>query len=52
LHYKCSNFYNKSAEGTILFNDPQLKINWFVEEPIVSAKDMEGEEFQNFISPF
>ncbi len=52
LNYKCSNFYNKSAEGTILFKDPQLKINWFVEEPIVSAKDMEGEEFQNFISPF
>lgn len=37
--YKCSNLYNKAAEGGILYNDPALKIEWPVENPIVSDKD-------------
>lgn len=37
--YKCSNYYNKPAEGGILWNDPALKIDWQVEEPIISEKD-------------
>ncbi len=40
--YKCDNFYEKSSEGGILFNDPMLNINWsFPEvELIVSEKDL------------
>lgn len=26
--YKCDNYYNKDAEGGIVFNDPELNINW------------------------
>lgn len=26
--YKCDNFYNKSAEGGLRYNDPALKIDW------------------------
>lgn len=37
--YKCSNYYNKPAEGGILWNDPVLGIDWQVEEPIISDKD-------------
>lgn len=37
--YKCSNYYNKSAEGGILWNDPALGIDWQVDEPIISDKD-------------
>ncbi len=37
--YKCSNYYNKSSEGGILWNDPALGIDWQVEEPIISDKD-------------
>lgn len=37
--YKCSNYYNKSAEGGILWNDPKLGIDWGVAEPIISDKD-------------
>ncbi len=37
--YKCSNFYNKDAEGGIIWNDPELKIDWEVTDPIVSEKD-------------
>ncbi|GAA4279522.1 dTDP-4-dehydrorhamnose 3,5-epimerase [Aquimarina mytili] len=39
--YKCDNFYNKEAEGGIIYNDPELKINWKLDtkELIVSEKD-------------
>ncbi|WP_452599557.1 dTDP-4-dehydrorhamnose 3,5-epimerase [Pontimicrobium sp. MEBiC01747] len=26
--YKCDNFYNKTAEGGIIYNDPVLNIDW------------------------
>jgi dTDP-4-dehydrorhamnose 3,5-epimerase len=28
FQYKCSNFYNKESEGGLLYNDPELKIDW------------------------
>jgi dTDP-4-dehydrorhamnose 3,5-epimerase len=37
--YKCSNVYNKDSESGIRWNDPELKIDWKVDNPIVSAKD-------------
>ncbi|HEY0655096.1 MAG TPA: dTDP-4-dehydrorhamnose 3,5-epimerase [Chryseosolibacter sp.] len=37
--YKCTNFYNKAAESGIVWNDPQLNIQWPVSDPIVSDKD-------------
>ena len=39
--YKCSNVYNKQSESGIRWNDADLKINWGVANPIVSAKDSE-----------
>jgi len=50
--YKCSNFYNKASEGCILFNDKDLNINWQVDNPITSEKDLRGESFSSFLSPF
>jgi dTDP-4-dehydrorhamnose 3,5-epimerase len=41
LLYKCTNFYNKESECGIRFDDPQLKINWCVNTPLVSDKDKE-----------
>lgn len=40
--YKCDSFYNPKAEGGILFNDPELCIDWEVgeEELILSEKDL------------
>ncbi len=43
--YKCSNYYNKEAEGGILWNDPKLDIQWNVESPIVSEKDQDLPNF-------
>jgi dTDP-4-dehydrorhamnose 3,5-epimerase len=38
--YKCTNVYNKPAEGGILWNDPDLNIDWSVAAPNVSEKDL------------
>ena len=50
--YKCSENYNPSSEGSLLWNDPQLNIEWNIDEPIVSAKDQEAQAFTSFKSPF
>lgn len=52
FQYKCSGYYNKSSEGCILWNDPDLKINWDVKDPLLSPKDAEGQFFSKFTSPF
>lgn len=38
--YKCSNYYHKASEGGILWSDPTLGIDWQVDQPIISDKDM------------
>lgn len=50
--YKCSNFYNKESEKSLLWNDKTLNIDWDVSSPILSEKDKLAENFQSFISPF
>lgn len=50
--YKCSDYYNKSSENCVLWNDETLGINWGVSNAIVSEKDREGKKFVNFESPF
>lgn len=46
--YKCTGFYNKASEITVMWNDPSLGINWGCENPIISEKDMSGISFQEF----
>lgn len=46
--YKCDNFYNKTFESGILFNDETLNVDWeFPEkELIISGKDLELPSFK------
>lgn len=37
--YKCTANYNKSAEGGIRWDDPELNIDWEVKNGVVSEKD-------------
>ncbi len=39
FHYKCSDFYEPSAEHGILWKDPEIGIRWPADEPVLSAKD-------------
>ncbi|MDH7516259.1 MAG: dTDP-4-dehydrorhamnose 3,5-epimerase [Bacteroidota bacterium] len=41
--YKCTEYYHPETEGTILWNDPFLGIDWPIEgEPLLSDKDRKG----------
>jgi dTDP-4-dehydrorhamnose 3,5-epimerase len=50
--YKCTEYYSKESEGTILWNDKALGIDWQLENPIVSEKDHNGITFSSFQTPF
>jgi dTDP-4-dehydrorhamnose 3,5-epimerase len=39
LQYKCTGIYNSRAESGILWNDPEVGIEWPVADPILSEKD-------------
>lgn len=45
--YKCDNYYAPQSEGAILWNDPQLGIDWHLspEEVILSGKDLQNPPF-------
>lgn len=42
IHYKADNYYNNKAESGLLFNDPEMNIDWQIpiEDIITSDKDL------------
>lgn len=50
--YKCTNFYNKASEDCLLWNDPDIGINWNLENPLLSDKDLQGKRIKDFVSLF
>jgi dTDP-4-dehydrorhamnose 3,5-epimerase len=50
--YKCTNYYNKAKERSILYNDPDINIDWKISDPIVSEKDLEATLFKNIGKDF
>ena len=38
--YKCTEYYNASAEGGLIWNDPDLGIDWPIDNPVLSPKDV------------
>jgi dTDP-4-dehydrorhamnose 3,5-epimerase len=46
--YKCTEYYDKASERSIIFNDPKLAIDWKVDRPIVSDKDLKALTFTQF----
>lgn len=47
--YKCDAYYNASAEDGIIYNDPDLKIDWEVDPSLIilSDKDLQLSSFQD-----
>lgn len=52
FQYKCTEYYNKQSEGSILWKDLDLNIDWKAEAPIVSEKDKLSPLFREFESNF
>ena len=50
--YKCTSVYDKSSEGSIIWNDPDLGIDWGIGEPLISGKDRLSQGFKDLLSPF
>jgi dTDP-4-dehydrorhamnose 3,5-epimerase len=39
FEYKCTDYYDQTDEIGVIWNDPDVAINWPLEAPIVSTKD-------------
>ncbi|MCL4129809.1 UNVERIFIED_CONTAM: hypothetical protein GTU68_048924 [Idotea baltica] len=45
--YKCTDMYAPSEEGSLLWNDPEIGIEWPVDNPSLSAKDKVGQRLSD-----
>ncbi len=50
--YKCTDVYNKESEGGLLWNDPELAIQWNSLDPLISDKDKILPTLKDLISPY
>lgn len=50
--YKCTNYYSKAHEKSILFNDPDLNIDWKTSNQVISEKDLKATLFKNIEKDF
>jgi len=39
FEYKCTDYYDPNDEGSLLWNDPDVAIDWPLDEPVLSDKD-------------
>ena len=48
FEYKCTDYYHPESMETLMWNDPDLNIEWpFDNDPVLSLKDEEGKSFTN-----
>lgn len=54
--YKVTDYYDKNSEVGVMWNDPDLNINWSkdiaMEDLLLSDKDLVLPSFKDFVSPF
>ena len=39
FEYKCTDYYDPSDEGGVIWNDPDVAIDWPIDQPLLSDKD-------------
>ncbi|MBA0217457.1 dTDP-4-dehydrorhamnose 3,5-epimerase [Pectobacterium brasiliense] len=47
FEYKCTDYYDPSDEGCLLWNDPDVGIEWPITAPLLSEKDKLGKLFKD-----
>ena len=51
--YKCSDYYAPETEGALIWNDPDIGIDWpITNELTISDKDKAANMLKDFESPF
>ena len=48
VQYECSAVYNKDLESGIMWNDPDLAVDWPVKKPLLSDRDTQNKLFAEF----
>lgn len=43
--YKCSTLYKPSEDRCLLWNDPDIGVEWPISDPLISDKDKNGQRF-------
>ncbi|MDO6405261.1 dTDP-4-dehydrorhamnose 3,5-epimerase [Pantoea phytobeneficialis] len=49
FEYKCTNYYDPTSEGCLLWNDPAVGIEWPIDAPLLSEKDKCGKLLSELI---
>lgn len=50
FEYKCTNYYDASSEQCIIWNDPDINIQWPIDCPLLSDKDKQGQRLTDWLS--
>lgn len=46
--YKCTDIYNPQNKVSVIWNDPDIGINWPITNPILSDKDKKIKSYEIF----
>ncbi len=54
FQYKCDEFYHPEAEGAIMWDDPDINIDWSIPtgDIVLSPKDLRHKNMKDFETPF
>ncbi|MGP5074725.1 dTDP-4-dehydrorhamnose 3,5-epimerase [Psychrobacter celer] len=50
FEYKCTDYYNPSHEHCLIWNDPDIAIDWGVSHPLLSDKDRQGKSLNDLLT--
>ncbi len=50
IQYLCTGVYNSGAESGILWNDREIGIDWPVDRPVLSEKDLRARTFSQWLA--
>lgn len=50
VFYKMSSIYNPAMEKTFRFDDPEIAIEWPIQNPILSKRDLEASSFKEIFT--
>ncbi|MDD9676426.1 dTDP-4-dehydrorhamnose 3,5-epimerase [Klebsiella grimontii] len=50
FEYKCTDYYTPVGEGCLIWNDPDLGIEWPILEPLLSEKDKAGKRLKELFA--